>query len=347
METVTPWVQTSLVTDLAENPHPTAAAARRVLRVDRIRGKPWQRILTAEQEVGLAALIRGSDVPLDQELSEGYRAGLDAADERALAFDALMLHNIRLVWSIARTYIADGLEPEDIAHHGMIGLRRAVEKFDATKGYKFSTYATHWIRQSISRGINYDSRLIRLPAHIIERINQVLRVRDQLVMENGSFTVSAIAGETGLPISEVIESLRLEVGTVSLDKPVNEDGDTLGDFVLQQLDNDADPAQVIDRMALHQLIRDALLELPEREALIIRLRTGLDNDVQSTLDEVGKVLGLTRERIRQLEVKARTKLLAALTARGLEPVHPSSPPSNDDNPVEDNQALPEPDDRNA
>jgi RNA polymerase primary sigma factor len=193
-----------------------------------MRSKPWKRILTAEEEVGLAALMRGPDVLLDQELPEGYRATLDATDDRALAFDALMLHNIRLVWSIARTYVADGLEPEDIAHHGMIGLRRAVEKFDATKGYKFSTYATHWIRQSISRGIENDSRLIRLPAHIIERMNQVLRIRDRMVMENGSFTVAALASETGLPFSKVMEFLRLEAGTVSLDKPVKDDGDTLG-----------------------------------------------------------------------------------------------------------------------
>jgi RNA polymerase primary sigma factor len=313
-------VQTSFVTDFAENLHPALAAARHVLSVDRMRGKPSERILTAEQEVGLTALIRGPNVPLDQELPEGYRAGLDAKDERARAFDALMLHNKRLVSSIARTYIADGLEPEDIIHHGMIGLRRAVEKFDATKGYKFSTYATPWVRQSISRGIDNDSRLIRLPVHIIERMNYVLRVRDQLAMENGSVTVVAIADKTGLPISKVVEFLRLEFGVVSLDKPVKEDGDTLGDFVLQQPDNDADPAQVIDRIALRQLIHDALLELPEREALIIRLRTGLDSDVPSTLDAIGKVLGLTRERVRQLEVKARTKLIAALAERDLVPV---------------------------
>lgn len=315
------------------------AAARRVLRQDRMQSKPWKRILKAHEEVGLAALIRGLDVPLGQELPKGYRTSLDPRDERAEAFDALMLHNIRLVWSIAHTRVVDGLEPEDIAQHGMEGLRRAVEKFDATKGYKFSTYATWWIRQHIERGIENESRLIRLPVHVVDRINRVLRARDRLLTEYGSFTLPEMMRETGLSEAEVAECLRLALGTISLDKPIGEGGDTLGDFVLQP-DDEADPGQIIDRMALKQLIRDALKELPDREALIISLRAGLDSDVPSTLEDVAKVLGLTRERIRQLEVKGRTKLVAALTERGLAPLRPTSTPSTD-TPAEADQTAPE------
>lgn len=326
--------------DLSRSPEAASAAARRVLREDRIHGKPWKRILTAEQEVGLAVLMRESGHPLSRELPEGYRAALEATDERGQAFDALMLHNIRLVWSIARTYTTEGMEPEDIANHGMIGLYRAVEKFDASRGIKFSTYATHWIRQAVTRGIGNESRLIRLPVHVLEEMSKVLRVREHLAMQNRPFTATAIAEEIGLPTRKVVEFLRLEVGVVSLDKPVGEDaGDTLGDFILQQPDNNADPAQVIDRMVLRHLIADALRELPAREALIIRMRVGLDDDVESTLDEIGKKLGVTRERVRQLEVKARTKLLAALSTRGLAPMRPVSQAS-DGNGTEEPTAEP-------
>jgi RNA polymerase primary sigma factor len=175
--------------------------------------------------------MRGPDIPLETELPEGYRVGLGSADERFIAFDALILHNLRLVWCIARTYVVEGLEPEDIAHYGMFGLRRAIEKFDASRGYKFSTYATHWIRQSITRGIDDDSRLIRLPVHVVEQMNAVLRVRDQLASKNGWVTPTAIANETGLPRRKVMELLMLETGPVSRDKPVKEGGDTLGDLV--------------------------------------------------------------------------------------------------------------------
>jgi RNA polymerase primary sigma factor len=147
---------------------------------------------------------------------------------------------------------------------------------------------------------------------------------------------------TGLSADEVIECLRLAAGIVSLDKPIGEEGDSLGDFVLQQADDEADPARVIDRMALHQLIRDALGELSDREARIISMRAGLDRDRPATLEEVGKVLGLTRERVRQLQVKANEKLLAALTTRGLAPAHRPAMPPDRDHQADGQQNPPEP-----
>ena len=212
-----------------------------------------------------------------------------------------MVHNMRLVWSIARTQGAGRLELEDVVQNGMLGLRRAVEKFDATQGYKFSTYATWWIRQSITRGIANEGRLIRIPVHMLEQVNKVLAVRNRILAESGTCGLSRLIGETGLSAEKVIECLRLAVGVVSLDKPVEEGGDSLGEFVLTLPADEADPAQLIDRMTLQQLIRDALSDLTEREAVIIRLREGIDNDTPLTLDEIGRGLGLTRERIRQIE----------------------------------------------
>ena len=272
---------------------------------------------------------------MNRELHEGYRAGLQSADERAQAFDALMIHNMRLVWSIARTADPGHMDVEDVAQHGMLGLRRAVEKFDATQGYKFSTYATWWIRQSISRGIANEGRLIRIPVHMLEQVNKVLAVRNRILAESGTCEFSRLTAETGLSAEKVIECLRLAVGVVSLDKQVEEDGDNLGDFVLTLPADEADPAQLIDRMALRQLIRDALSDLPPREALVLSLREGLDNDAPMTLDQIGRILGLTRERIRQIEGKARGNLRDALTKRGLEPSRPAPTASADDNSKDD------------
>jgi RNA polymerase primary sigma factor len=314
-------------------------AARRLLRSDHSRRNPSKRMLTAQEEVGLAVLMRGPDVPLNRELAEGYRGELEPADERARAFDAFMVHNMRLVWSIARTQDTGRLELEDVVQHGMLGLRRAVEKFDATQGYKFSTYATWWIRQSITRGIANEGRLIRIPVHMFEQLNKVLIARDRILAESGTCELSRLTSETGLPAEKVVECLRLAAGVVSLDKPVEEDGDSLGDFILTLPDDEADPAQLIDRMALRQLIRDALSDLTDREALIIRLREGLDSDTPLTLEEIGKTLGLTRERIRQIEGKARGKLRAALIKRGLEPLRSVPTAPADDDPKDDTQVV--------
>jgi RNA polymerase primary sigma factor len=314
-------------------------AARRVLRSDHTRRNPSNRVLTAQEEVGLSVLMRGPDLPLDRELPEGYRSDLEPEDERARAFDALMVHNMRLVWSIARTQDASGLDLEDVVQHGMLGLRRAVEKFDATQGYKFSTYATWWIRQSITRGIANEGRLIRIPVHMLEQVNKVLAVRNRILSESGTCKLSRLTSETGLSAEKVIECLRLAVGVVSLDKQVEEEGESLGDFVLTLPADEADPAQLIDQLALRQLVRDALGDLTPREAMVLSLREGLDTDAPLTLDEIGKMLGLTRERIRQIQGKARGKLRVALTDRGLGPLRPAHIAAADDSANDDARAA--------
>lgn len=317
-------------------------AARRVLRSDHWRRNPSKRVLTAREEVGLAFLIRGSGIPLNAELPRGYRGELEPADERAQAFDTFIVHNMRLVWSVARAQHAGLLELEDVVQHGMIGLCRAVEKFDATQGNKFSTYAMWWIRQSIGRGIADDGRLIRIPVHVFEQVNKVRIARNRILEKTGTCGLSRLVSETGLPVERVVECLRLAAGVVSLDKPLDGgDGDSLGDFVLAIPASEADPAQLLDRMALRRLIRDALSDLTEREAVIIRLRQGLDDDMPRTLDQVGKVLGLTRERIRQIEGKAHVKLWRAFIKRGLRPMRPVPAAPADDKPHDDAQAVAE------
>jgi RNA polymerase primary sigma factor len=328
---VRPVTQTALREDVE--------AAHRLLRSDCRSRNPSDRVLTAQEEVGLAVLMRGPDIALDRELPEGYRGELEPADERARAFDALMVHNMRLVWSIARTQGAGHLDLEDVVQHGMLGLRRAVEKFDATQGYKFSTYATWWIRQSITRGVANEGRLIRIPVHMLEQLNKVLTSRNRILAESGTCKLSRLVSETCLSAEKVVECLQLAAGVVSLDKPVEEDGDSLADFVLTLPADEADPAQLMDRMELRRLIRDALSDLTPREALVIRLREGLDSDTPLTLDAIGRKLGLTRERIRQIEGKARDKLRAALTKRGLEPLRPAPTASADHNPKDDIQAV--------
>ena len=301
-------------------------AAREVIRRDRWSRRPWKRILEPHEEMGLAALIRGADLLLDQELPVGYCASLSEGDERSIAFKTFMLHNMGLVGSLAIKYAVEGLEEEDIEHYGMIGLMRAIEKFDATKGFKFSTYATWWIKQGIKRGIDNDARLIRIPVHMAERIAKVLRVRDRLHELYGKSNLREIAIESSLSTDQVVECLRLSAGIVSLDKPIGGDGgDSLGDFVVEVSDLTADPARLLDEKSLHLIINQALATLTWRESEILKRRHGMAADEPQTLEEIGENFGLTRERIRQIEVKATTRLLAALEERGIGPPR-SDPP---------------------
>lgn len=316
--------EASEVQDLLGVPsaHPVLAsdesikAARSRLSRDRLLRRPWKQVLTAREEVGLAALIRGPGVALNEELPENYRRQLPNGDERALAYDALLLHNLGLVWSIAQKHGANGMDYEDIAHQGVFGLIRAVQKFDATRGYKFSTYATWWIRQAIQRALANEGRLIRVPVHILERISKVERARTRLVTLYGNCTAKEIANATGLSIDQVIECTRLNMGTASLDVQVGDNGGVLADFVAEDYERLTDPAAIFDQQATISVIENSLDMLPERQANILRLRAGMDGDPK-TLEQIGEIYGLTRERIRQVERQGIESLRPVLEERGI------------------------------
>jgi RNA polymerase sigma factor (sigma-70 family) len=256
---------------------------------------------------------------LDSDLGEGYRTTLPAGDLRAEAFDAFVLHNTRLVWSIALTFQYSGMDPDDLYQSGIFGLIRAVEKYNATMGWKFSTYATWWIKQSIGRAIANESRLVRLPVHVHERINKMLRARERLEIERGRAWARDIAEATGYSVDEVTEGLRLSVGAISLHTPIGDGGATLEEVVFARPDPGSDPWTQLSGVFLRAIIDEALDQLPEREARVITLRAGLDRDESRTLDEVGKIFGVTRERVRQIESKARPIFLSALRDRGVDP----------------------------
>ncbi|GLZ75399.1 hypothetical protein Afil01_02060 [Actinorhabdospora filicis] len=293
------------------------AAARELLSGDLRRTATKRRdlILTAEQEIGLAALIRGSDLPLGTSLVQGYRANLPSDDERTRAFDAMLLHNQRLVFKIARQFPADTLTLEDLHQEGNLGLIRAVEKFDATVGTKFSTYATWWIKQAISRALADKDRLIRIPVHQLEKVQRVLAARRRAEADGLEPAPRELAARTGYDIPTVVYCLRLGAGVLRLDAPLTVDGDangnsTLGDFVAAGL---AAPEGAIESMLFGLDLHQALDSLPAREASILRLRGGVGTGEPLSLDAVGEQMGLTRERIRQIQKKATGHLRDALS----------------------------------
>jgi RNA polymerase primary sigma factor len=237
------------------------------------------------------------------------------------AIDDIMIVNDRLVWSIALRYQGRGLEVDDLLQEGRLGQRRAILKFDQRKGYNYSTYATWWIRQSITRAIADHARTIRVPVHMIEAINKVSRAIRRLVQDLGREpTADEIADRLKMPLEKVKIILKAAEVPISLDRPVGEDdgADELGDFV-------EDPnAVAVDLMARRSLLHDATAELLEtltrREARVIRLRFGLtDDETPRTLEEVGALFNVTRERIRQIEGKALRKLRHPTRKRRLEP----------------------------
>ena len=245
-------------------------------------------LLSADEEVALALRIQEGDTEAKQELAEA---------------------NLRLVVSIAKRYGGRGMQFLDLIQEGNMGLMKAVEKFDHTKGFKFSTYATWWIRQAITRAIADQARTIRIPVHMVETINKLVRVQRQLLQDLGREpTPEEIGAEMDLPTEKVREILKIAQEPVSLETPIGEEDDShLGDFI--EDDNATSPADHTAYALLKEQLDEVLEQLTDREENVLRLRFGLDKNGEiRTLEQVGQVFGVTRERIRQIEAKALRKL---------------------------------------
>mgnify|MGYP004680863997 CR=1 FL=1 len=251
------------------------------------------------KEIGQIKLLT-----MDEELKLADR--INAGDEEAKTI--LAEANLRLVVSIAKRYVGRGMQFLDLIQEGNIGLMKAVEKFDVTKGYKFSTYATWWIRQAITRAIADQARTIRVPVHMVETINKLSRIQRQLTLElNREPSEEELAKKMGMSIDKVREIYKISQEPVSLETPIGEEDDShLGDFIKDE--RNVSPEEYATNEMLKDEIASVLLTLTEREEKVIRLRFGLEDGKSRTLEEVGQMFGVTRERIRQIEAKALRKL---------------------------------------
>ncbi|MDQ3786829.1 MAG: RNA polymerase sigma factor RpoD, partial [Actinomycetota bacterium] len=311
---------------------PSAAAPERIDEDGRASGPGADPVRMYLKEIGKVPLLRGEQ---EVALAKQVEAGLKAAERIALLEDEcgdrpvpaarlrpeerlvakglaakqeLINANLRLVVSIAKRYRNRGMAFLDLIQEGNLGLMRAVDKFDYTRGFKFSTYATWWIRQAITRAIADQARTIRIPVHMVETINKVGRVQRQLLQEAGREpTVEELSARVEMPVARVREILRISQDTVSLEQPMGDEEDfNLGDVIEDQ--SAVMPADAAAKALLNEAVKLALSELSEREQQVVRLRFGLDDGQVRTLEEVGKEFGVTRERIRQIESKVLAKL---------------------------------------
>ena len=277
-------------------------------------------LLTGAEEVSIAKRIEKGEMAKERlaDLAAGDELDTLPFQERRkmqrwvrdgdLATNELIQANLRLVVSIAKRYVGRGMQLLDLIQEGNLGLMRAVQKFDYTKGFKFSTYATWWIRQAITRAIADQARTIRIPVHMVESINKVHRIQRTMLMElEREPTADELAERADLTPERVREIQRISMDPLSLDSPVGEEDDSnLADFIK---DNNVDaPADAAARMLLNQAVLEALSELNEREQAVMRLRFGLEDGQARTLEQVGQEFGVTRERIRQIESKTLAKL---------------------------------------
>ncbi|WP_019927930.1 sigma-70 family RNA polymerase sigma factor [Nocardia sp. BMG111209] len=271
-------------------------------------------LLTAADEVELAKRIEAG-LYAQNLLETGKR--LSATRKRELAFlvrdgqaarQHLLEANLRLVVSLAKRYTGRGMPLLDLIQEGNLGLIRAMEKFDYTKGFKFSTYATWWIRQAITRGMADQSRTIRLPVHLVEQVNKLARIKRELHQQLGrEATDDELARESGIAVDKIADLLDHSRDPVSLDMPVGNDEEApLGDFIEDSEATSAESAVIAGLM--HRDVRSVLATLDEREQQVIRLRYGLDDGQPRTLDQIGKLFGLSRERVRQIEREVMSKL---------------------------------------
>jgi RNA polymerase primary sigma factor len=242
------------------------------------------------------------------------KRGASAVSRPREAAEAFVLHNMRLARSTAKAYVGQGLEYDDLYQSALTGLLRAVELFDPTSGYKFSTYATWWLRQAVTRAIANEGRAIRLPVHMWERVRKVGATREKLTEDGQPPRLRELADACGLDVADVVECLRLAPGVLSLETPLGDDQFTLGDLVDAQSD-------LPEHVEVHGLFPDdverLLHDLKEREADVLRRRFGLPPyDESQTLEDIGQVYGVTRERIRQIEAKALERLRHTLAEEG-------------------------------